>query len=144
MAVQSQRNAAQICHVHSLPEAVENLLERCHVVEVQGRLCNMFTFACPGPLQIGEGAGDTSPHDRLQQPWGRAQGHYQDQMGTFNPITGHWSQEPEHPDRARYSFSGHILRDILPQCCQAFSVLNEESCLKAPVLCLSEISPHPS
>ncbi|KAL3155141.1 hypothetical protein ABBQ38_011197 [Trebouxia sp. C0009 RCD-2024] len=54
---------------------------------------------------VGAGAGgDTSPHDSLQQPWGRAQGHYQDQMGTFNPITGHWSQEPDHPDRAREAF----------------------------------------
>ncbi|KAA6417606.1 MAG: hypothetical protein FRX49_12398 [Trebouxia sp. A1-2] len=38
------------------------------------------------------------------QPWGRAQGHYQGHMGSFNPITGQWAQEPAHSDRARESF----------------------------------------
>ena len=37
------------------------------------------------------------------QPWGRAQGHYQGHMGSFNPITGQWAQEPAQPDRARYA-----------------------------------------
>ena len=36
------------------------------------------------------------------QPWGRAQGHYQGHMGSFNPITGQCAQEPAHPDHARY------------------------------------------
>lgn len=62
-------------------------------------------------LQVGEAAYDASHLAGPQQPWGRAQGHYQDHMGTFNPITGHWSQEPAHPERIRYSRGR---RDCLP------------------------------
>ena len=52
--------------------------------------------------QVGEGAyHEPSYLNSPQQPWGRAQGHYQGQMGTFNPITGHWTQEPENPEYAR-------------------------------------------
>ena len=53
-------------------------------------------------IQVGE-----EPHEEQsyrgapQQPSGRAQGHYQGHMGSFNPITGQWAEEPNHPDRAR-------------------------------------------
>ena len=52
--------------------------------------------------QVGEGAYQEGSYlGGAQQPWGRGQGQYQGHMGTFNPITGHYTQEPNDPAYAR-------------------------------------------
>ena len=52
--------------------------------------------------QVGEGAYQEGSYlGGAQQPWGRAQGQYQGHMGSFIPITGHYTQEPNDPAYAR-------------------------------------------